>query len=112
MERQMFICEHMKLNKLSYELLNYLKINGFESNQYKPQIECYKISNRKASFNIIIDYEDIGKESSLVQFEFCDGDKEYYLKKFNDAERLFSTEKDPEKNIGALEILLIYYDKV
>lgn len=112
MERQMFICEHMKLNKLSHELLKYLQITGFEYNQYKPQIECYKISNRKASFNLIIDYEDIVKESTLVQFEFCEGDKEYYLKKFSDAERLFSTEKEPDKNIRALEILLIYYDKV
>lgn len=112
MERQKFICEHMKLDKLSNQLVNYLKITGFETNQYKSQIECYKISNRKASFKLILDYEDPIKESILVQFEFCEGDNEYYMKKFTDAERLFSTEKEPEKNIGALEILLIYYDKV
>ena len=112
MERQMFICEHLALEKVSFELINYLKINGFETSQLKRQLEYYKISNNKASFNVIMDYEDTVKKNIIIQFEFCEGNKEYYLSKFRDAERLFSTEKDPEKNIGALEALLIYYDKV
>ena len=59
-----------------------------------------------------MDYEDTIKKNIVIQFEFCEGDREYYLSKFRDAERLFSTEKEPDKNIGALEVLLIYYDKV
>lgn len=112
MERQLFICEHLTLDNVSFELINYLKINGFETSQLKRQLEYYKISNNKASFNVIMDYEDTVKKNIIIQFEFCEGNKEYYLSKFRDAERLFSTEKDPEKNIGALEALLIYYDKV
>ena len=112
MERQLFICEHLAIEKVSFELIKYLKINGFETSQMKRQLEYHKISNCKASFNIIMDYEDTVKKNIIIQFEFCKGDKEYYLSKFRDAERLFSTEKEPDKNIGALEALLIYYDKV
>ena len=108
----MFICEHLTLDNVSFELINYLKINGFETSQLKRQLEYYKISNNKALFNVIMDYEDTVKKNIIIQFEFCEGDQEYYLSKFRDAERLFSTEKEPEKNIGALEALLIYYDKV
>jgi hypothetical protein len=112
MERQIFICEHLTLEKVSFELIKYLKINGFETSKLKHQIEYYKISNNKVVFNLIIDYEDTVKKNIIIQFEFCEGDKEYYLRKFRDADRLFSTKKEPEKNIGALEVLLIYYDKV
>ena len=61
----MFICEHLTLDNVSFELIKYLKINGFETNQLKRQLEYHKISNSKASFNVIMDYEDTVKKNIM-----------------------------------------------
>jgi hypothetical protein len=108
MERNTFICSHLNINELTNNLVNYLKVNGFEINKLPTSTELYFVNNGKTTFSISI---ETYKEDITVSFEYCDGNKEQFSKKFSDAEKLFSTEKDPEKNIGALEALMIYYDK-
>jgi hypothetical protein len=110
MEQLSFICEHLTLGKVAFELTNYLKINGFAAYQHKSQIEHYKFTNPKITFKVTLDYEDIVKASTKIYFELCEGDRELFIKKFKDAERLFATEKDPINNIRAIDVIDIYYD--
>lgn len=108
MERKTFTCSHLNINELTNNLVNYFKVNGFDINKLPTSTDLYFVNNGKTTFSISI---EIYKEDITVSFEFCDGNEEQFSKKFSDAEKLFSTEKDPEKNIGALEALMIYYDK-
>jgi hypothetical protein len=111
MEKLTIICEHLQIDEFAIKLTNYLKINGFECLQLKKQIYNYKFSNPKTSFNLTIDISEctISECSTKANFTFCSGDQEYFHKKFKDAEILFSTEKDPQKNVKIFDILNIYY---
>ena len=109
MEQLTIICEHLQIDDFARKLTNYLKINGFECLQPRKQIYYYKFNNPKTTFNLTIDITECASGASGANFTFCSGDQEYFHKKIKDAEILFSTEKDPQKNVKILDILNIYY---
>ncbi len=110
MEQLTIICEHLQIDDFAIKLTNYLKINGFVCFQPRIQIYYYKFSNPKTTFNLTIDIErEISECATKANFTFCSGDQDYFNKKFKDAEILFSTEKDPQKNVKIFDILNIYY---
>ena len=112
MEQLTIICEHLQIDEFARKLTNYLQINGFECIQLKKQIYNYKFSNPKTTFNLTIDITECASGASGASganFTFCSGDQEYFHKKFKDAEILFSTEKDPQKNVKIFDILNIYH---
>jgi hypothetical protein len=104
MERIFVICKDATLEDVGKKLTNFLAINNFVVLQPKPQLEKYKCTKNKNTFNVILDFEgDIIKAS----FEYIEGNHDYFVKKIKDVERILTAEQE----LSALETMFIYYSQ-
>jgi hypothetical protein len=104
MERITVICKDATLEGAAKKLTNFLGINSFTVLKSKPQLEKYKCTKNKNAFNVILDFEG---EAIKVSFEHLEGNRDYFVKKVKDIERVLTAEQE----LSALETMFIYYSQ-
>ena len=104
MERIIVICKDATLEDVAKKLTNFLGINCFTVLQPKPQLEKYKCTKNKNAFNVILDVEG---DAIAVSFEHLEGNRDYFVKKVKDIERILTAEQE----LSALETMFIYYSE-
>ena len=104
MERITVICKDATLEDVAKKLTNFLEINCFEVLKPNTQLEKYKCTKNKNTFNVILDFEG---HTIKASFEHREGNHDYFVKKVNDIERILTAEQE----LSALETMFVYYSQ-